>query len=69
MLDEVESALDDVNVDRFANYMRKMCNDTQFIVVTHRRGTMEEADVLYGVTMQEKGVSKILKLEGKEYNR
>ncbi len=68
MLDEVESALDDVNVDRFARYLRRMCGDTQFIVVTHRRGTMEEADVLYGVTMQEKGVSKILKLEGKEYN-
>ena len=68
MLDEVESALDDVNVDRFANYIRRMCGQTQFIVVTHRRGTMEEADILYGVTMQEKGVSKILKLEGKEYN-
>ncbi len=67
MLDEVESALDDVNVDRFAGYLRRMCKNTQFIVVTHRRGTMEEADVLYGITMQEKGVSKILKLEGKEY--
>ena len=62
MLDEVEAALDDVNVDRFANYMRRMTGKTQFIAITHRRGTMEEADVLYGVTMQEKGVSKLLKL-------
>ena len=66
MLDEVESALDDVNVDRFANYLRKMCGRSQFIVVTHRRGTMEEADTLYGVTMQEKGVSKLLKLNVRE---
>lgn len=63
MLDEVEAALDDVNVDRFANYMRRMTGRTQFIAITHRRGTMEEADVLYGVTMQEKGVSKLLKLD------
>lgn len=62
MLDEVESALDDVNVDRFAGYLRRMCGSTQFIAVTHRRGTMEEADVLYGVTMQEKGVSKVLEM-------
>ncbi len=66
MLDEVESALDDVNVDRFANYLRKMSGRSQFIVVTHRRGTMEEADTLYGVTMQEKGVSKLLKLNVRE---
>ena len=63
MLDEVESALDDINVDRFANYLRKMSDKTQFVIVTHRRGSMEEADVLYGVTMQEKGVSKILELK------
>ena len=61
--DEVEAALDDVNVDRFAKYMRKMCSKIQFISITHRRGTMEEADVLYGVTMQEKGVSKLLELK------
>ncbi len=61
--DEVEAALDEVNVERFAKYMRKMTDKTQFISITHRRGTMEEADVLYGVTMQEKGVSKLLKLE------
>lgn len=66
MLDEVESALDDVNVDRFAHYLRRMSGASQFIVVTHRRGTMEEADVLYGVTMQEKGVSKLLKMNVKE---
>ena len=69
MLDEVETALDDVNVDRFASYMRKMCDNTQFIVVTHRRGTMEEADILYGVTMQEKGVSKLLKLNVSEVEK
>lgn len=62
ILDEIEAALDDVNVDRFASYLKKMDRDTQFIVITHRRGTMEQADVLYGVTMQEEGVSKLLKL-------
>ena len=61
-LDEIEAALDDVNVYRFADYIRRYSEDTQFIVVTHRRGTMEAADVIYGVTMQEKGVSKLLEL-------
>lgn len=60
ILDEIEAALDDVNVDRYASYLRKMSENTQFIVVTHRRGTMEEADVLYGVTMQDEGISKLL---------
>ena len=60
VMDEIEAALDDNNVVRFARYMRGMSEKTQFIVITHRRGTMEEADVLYGVTMQEQGVSKIL---------
>ena len=69
MLDEVESALDDINVDRFAGYLRRMSGKTQFIVVTHRRGSMEEADVLYGVTMQEKGVSKILELNVNEVEK
>lgn len=64
--DEVEAALDDVNVERFAKYMRKMTDKTQFISITHRRGTMEEADILYGVTMQEKGVSKLLELQTAE---
>ncbi|MCH5315250.1 MAG: chromosome segregation protein SMC [Eubacterium sp.] len=64
--DEVEAALDDVNVERFAKYMRKMTENTQFISITHRRGTMEEADVLYGVTMQEKGVSKLIELQTAE---
>lgn len=63
VLDEIEAALDDVNVTRFAQYLRRISNETQFIVITHRRGTMEEADVLYGVTMQEDGVSKVLKLD------
>ncbi len=60
IVDEVETALDDVNVTRFASYMRRMSDNTQFIAITHRRGTMEEADVLYGVTMQEEGVTKLL---------
>ena len=60
VMDEIEAALDDVNVTRYARYMRTLSEKTQFIVITHRRGTMEEADVLYGVTMQEQGVSKIL---------
>ncbi len=60
VMDEIEAALDEANVVRYARYMRTITGRTQFIVITHRRGTMEEADVLYGVTMQEKGVSKIL---------
>ncbi len=60
VMDEIEAALDDVNVTRYARYMRQLAGKTQFIVITHRRGTMEEADVLYGVTMQERGISKIL---------
>ena len=60
VMDEIEAALDEANVVRFAKYMRTIADKTQFIVITHRRGTMEEADVLYGVTMQEKGVSKML---------
>ncbi|MBQ9522021.1 MAG: chromosome segregation protein SMC [Oscillospiraceae bacterium] len=60
VMDEIEAALDDVNVTRYARYMRNLTAKTQFIVITHRRGTMEEADVLYGVTMQEQGISKIL---------
>ena len=62
IFDEVEAALDDVNIARYAKYVRSMTGNTQFILITHRRGTMEEADVLYGVTMQEEGVSKILEL-------
>ena len=60
VMDEIEAALDDANVVRFAQYLRKMSDKTQFIVITHRRGTMEEADVLYGVTMQEQGVTRLL---------
>ena len=60
VMDEIEAALDEPNVIRVARYMRRLSDKTQFIVITHRRGTMEEADVLYGVTMQEQGVSKIL---------
>ena len=66
ILDEIEAALDDVNVTRYAQYLRNFTDTTQFILITHRRGTMEEADVLYGVTMQEKGVSKLLKMDVSE---
>lgn len=63
IFDEVEAALDDVNVVRYAKYIKSIDDKTQFILITHRRGTMEQADILYGVTMQEKGISKILKLD------
>lgn len=63
VMDEIEAALDEVNVGRFAAYMRELSDKTQFIVITHRRSTMEEADILYGVTMQEKGVSQVITLD------
>ncbi len=63
LIDEIEAALDDVNVARFASYIARLTKNTQFISITHRRGTMEQADVLYGVTMEEKGVSKLLRLD------
>ena len=63
LLDEIDAALDDRNVERFASYLHNLSKQTQFIVITHRRGTMEASDVLYGVTMQEQGVSKLLRLD------
>ncbi len=69
MLDEIDAALDDRNVERFAGYLRNLCNKTQFIVITHRRGTMEASDALYGVTMQEEGISKILRLNLNEVEK
>ena len=66
LLDEIEAALDDVNVSRYAQYLHRLTDKTQFITITHRRGTMEEADVLYGVTMQEKGISKLLRMSVEE---
>ncbi len=63
LMDEIDAALDDRNVERFASYLHNLSKQTQFIVITHRRGTMEAADVLYGVTMQEQGVSKLLRLD------
>ena len=63
VMDEIEAALDEANVTRYAQYMRRMADKTQFLVITHRRGTMEEADMLYGVTMQEKGVSTVIELD------
>ena len=68
-LDEVDTALDDINVDRFADYMKQSSFPTQFICVTHRRGTMEAADMLYGVTMQEKGITKLLELNVAELEK
>ena len=66
ILDEIEAALDDANVKRYAQYLTKFSKDTQFIVITHRKGTMESADVLYGITMQEKGVSKLISVNFQE---
>ncbi|KIP22515.1 Chromosome partition protein Smc [Anoxybacillus ayderensis] len=66
VLDEVEAALDEANVQRYAKYLKKFSNETQFIVITHRKGTMEEADVLYGVTMQQSGVSKLVSVRLEE---
>lgn len=63
ILDEVEAALDEANVERYSRYLRKLSRDTQFIVITHRKGTMEGADVLYGITMQESGVSKLVSVK------
>lgn len=63
VLDEIEAALDDVNVYRFAEYLKKFVKDTQFLVITHRKGTMEAADTVYGITMEEKGISKLLSMQ------
>lgn len=63
ILDEIEAALDDVNVYRYAEYLKKFCSDTQFLVITHRKGTMEASDVMYGITMEEKGISKVVSVD------
>ena len=63
VLDEIEAALDDVNVYRYAEYLKKFSKDTQFLIITHRKGTMEVADTVYGVTMEEKGISKLLSMK------
>lgn len=68
ILDEVEAALDEANVVRFAKYLKNLSNDTQFIVITHRKGTMEESDRLFGVTMQERGVSQLISVDLKDYD-
>ncbi len=69
VMDEIEAALDDSNIERFVQYLRNICDRTQFIIITHRRGTMEAADVLYGITMQEKGVSRMLRLSLNEVEK
>ena len=66
LLDEIEAALDEVNVSKFAQYTKRLASKTQFIIITHRRGTMEVADTIYGVTMQERGISKILSVNVNE---
>ena len=63
ILDEIEAALDDVNVFRYAEYLKKFSKITQFLVITHRKGTMEAADSIYGVTMEENGISKLLSMK------
>lgn len=63
VLDEIEAALDDVNVYRYADYLKKFAKQTQFLVITHRKGTMEAADTVYGITMEENGISKLLSMK------
>ena len=69
MLDEIEAALDEANVTRFAQFLREFAASTQFIVISHRKGTMEVADVLYGVTMEETGVSRLLSVKLEDVRR
>ena len=66
LLDEIEAPLDEANVDRFARYLKRYSNETQFIVITHKKTTMEYADALFGVTMEEKGISKIVSVKLKD---
>ena len=63
ILDEIDAALDDANIMRFSNFLREYATNTQFIIITHRKGTMECADIMYGVTMEESGVSKLLSVK------
>jgi len=62
VLDEIEAALDDVNVYRYADYLKKFSKDTQFLIITHRKGSMEAANTVYGITMEENGISKMLSI-------
>jgi chromosome segregation protein len=68
ILDEIEAALDDANVHRFAKYLKEFSKETQFLVITHRKGTMEYVDTLYGATMEEEGVTKLVSLKLSDYN-
>ena len=67
LLDEIEAALDEANLHHFANYVKDYSKNTQFVIITHRRGTMESCDRLYGVTMEEKGVSKMISVKISDY--
>lgn len=69
ILDEIEAALDEVNVDKFADYVKKYSDKTQFVIITHRRGTMEAAERLYGVTMHEKGISDVISIDVSEIEK
>jgi chromosome segregation protein len=69
ILDEFEAALDEVNVDKFAEYVKKYSDKTQFVIITHRRGTMEAAERLYGVTMHEKGISDVVSIDVSEIEK
>ena len=69
ILDEIEAALDEVNVDKFAEYVKKYSDKTQFVIITHRRGTMEAAERLYGVTMHEKGISDVISIDVSEIEK
>jgi len=66
ILDEIEAALDDMNVFRFAQYVKEYTDNTQFLIITHRKGTMEVAETLYGVTMQEQGITKLVSMKVRE---
>ena len=68
-MDEIDAALDEANISRYFTYLKSMINQTQFIMITHRKVTMEMADILYGVTMEEKGISKVITLALDKFRR
>jgi chromosome segregation protein len=66
ILDEIDAALDEANISRYTNYLKTFCDDTQFVLITHRKTTMEIADILYGVAMEEEGISKLISVKLKD---